>query len=314
MGLGYFKEASVVPGDSFKRISLRAQIDQEVGSLFRFGVNSVTNFNTTNSIVGIGAALEASPLLSPYDADGNFLESVRLQTNADQLWIPTRNEISRVGDSRANEQLDFGTYNNIFAEVKIPWIKGLKYRLNLGLNYRTTRDGNFTEQGVFNSNPDNPSSASYDSSVTKDYVIENQIIYDRTFADKHQVNFIGLFSSQKTEFDNIGLAARNIPKLPKEPALWYNLDGALSEDITRYETGFSESGLLSYMGRIMYQYDNRYLITGTLRSDGSSRLASGNKWFTFPAVSVGWNIGNEAFMEDVDWINLFKIRAGYGET
>ncbi|ULC60697.1 TonB-dependent receptor [Flaviramulus sp. BrNp1-15] len=311
VGMGYFKETSVVPGDSFDRYSLRAQIDQEVGELFRFGLNSVTNYNKASSTVGIGGVLSASPLLSPYDSSGNFLESVRLQTEADDQWIPTRNEINRIGKGRANEQLDFGTYNNIYGEVKIPWIEGLKYRLNIGLNFRSSRDGNFTGQGVFNYNPLNPSSASYDSSITRDYVIENQLIFDRTFADKHKVNFVGLYSSQNTKFDNIGIGAQNIPN---ELSLWYNIDSALSEDITRYGTGYSETGLLSVMGRVLYQYDNRYLFTATLRSDGSSRLAPGNKWVTYPALSVGWNIGNEAFMENVDWVNLLKLRAGYGET
>ncbi len=311
IGLGYFKETSVVPEDTFERYSLRAQVDQEVGSLFRFGLNSVTNFNKTSSIVGIGGALSASPLLSPYDEDGNFLPSVRLQTQTDNLWIPTRNEIERIGDGRKNQQLDFGSYNNIYGEVKIPWVEGLKYRMNLGLNFRTSRDGNFTGQGVFNYNEVNPSSASYNSSVTRDYVVENQILYDRTFAEKHKVNFVGLFSAQHTEFDNVGLSAMNIPD---ETSLWYNLDSALTEDITSYGTGYSATGLLSYMGRILYQYDNRYLMTATLRADGSSRLAPGEKWVTYPAVSLGWNIGNEAFMEDVEWINLLKIRAGYGET
>jgi hypothetical protein len=90
IGLGHFQETSVVPGDLFRRYSLRAQVDQEVGDYIRVGLNSVSNFNTTNSIIGIGGALSASPLLSPYDADGNFLESVRLQTEADDLWVPTR--------------------------------------------------------------------------------------------------------------------------------------------------------------------------------------------------------------------------------
>lgn len=310
VGMGYFKETSVVPGDSFDRYSLRVQLDQNVGELFRFGINSVTNFNTTKSIVDLYQTLGASPLLSPYDSNGAFLESVRLQTQADDAWIPTRNEINRIGKGRANEQLDFGTYNNIYGELQIPWISGLKYRLNVGLNYRSARDGNFTGQGVFNYNPLNPSTASYNSSNQKDYVIENQLIYDRTFG-KHQVNFVGLFSSQNTEFDNVGLAVRNVPD---ETSLWYNLDAALSEDITSYGTDYSSTGLLSYMARALYQYDNRYMLTATVRSDGSSRLAPGRKWVTYPAVSVGWNIGNEAFMQDVDWVNLFKLRAGYGET
>lgn len=311
VGLGYFKETSVVPEDSFERYSLRAQIDQEVGSLFSFGLNSVMNFNKTSSIVGMYGVLAASPLLSPYDEEGNFITPVRLRTQADDNWIPTRNEIEQIGEGRKNQQLDFGSYNNLYAQVKIPWVEGLKFRINAGLNFRTTRDGNFTGQGVFSFNPANPSSASYNSSITRDYVVENQLLFDRTFDDKHQVNFVGLFSAQHTEFDDVGLSVRNIPD---EQSLWYNLDSALPEDILSYGTGYSASGLLSYMGRVMYQYDDRYLFTATVRSDGSSRLAPGYKWVTYPAVSAGWNLGNETFMDDVEWVNSLKIRAGYGET
>ena len=319
VGMGYFKETSVLPGDSFQRYSLRANIDQEVGA-FRFGLNSVMNFNKTSSplrIRGVSTTsrvnsnLEASPLLSPYDDNGNFITPVRLQTEADQLWIPTRKEVGEIGKGRYNDELDFGTYNNIYGEVKIPGVEGLKYRLNIGLNLRTNRDGDFTGIGVFNFNPQSRSSGSYDSGITRDYVIENQLIFDRTFADKHKVNFVGLFSTQKTEFDNVGLAVQDIPN---EQFLFYNLDASLAENITRYETNYESTGLLSYMGRILYQYDNRYLFTATLRSDGSSRLAPGYKWVTYPAVSLGWNLGNEAFMENVGFVNALKLRAGYGET
>ena len=303
LGLGYFKETSVVPGDSFDRYSLRAQIDQNIGKNIRIGLNTVTNFNKTSSIIGIYDVLAGSPLLGPSDDN-------RLQTATDQVFIPTRDIVNQIGKGRVNEQLDFGTYNNIFAEVNLSFLEGLKYRLNLGLNYRTARDGNFTGQGVFNYNPDSPSSASYDSSILKDYVIENQLLFDRTFG-KHKINFVGLFSSQKSEFDNVGLAAQNIPD---EGSLWYNLDSALSEDITRYGTDYSQTGLISYMARVLYQFDSRYLLTATIRRDGSSRLAPGNKWYTYPAVSVGWNVSNEPFMENVDWLNLLKLRAGYGET
>ncbi|WNH13835.1 SusC/RagA family TonB-linked outer membrane protein [Thalassobellus suaedae] len=310
IGVGYFKETSVVPGDAFQRYSLRAQVDQEIGA-FRFGLNSVMNFSKTSGIIGIDGALSASPLLSPFNADGTINTPVRLQTQADDNWIPTRYEVNQVGEGRRNDQLDFGAYNNIYGEVNIPGIEGLKYRINVGLNIRTSRDGNFTGRGIFNYNLSNNSSASYNSSINKDYVIENQLLFDRTFAEKHQVNFIGLFSSQKTEYDDVGLGVQNIPN---EQFLFYNLDSALAEDITSYGTNYSSTGLLSYMGRVMYQYDNRYLFTATMRSDGSSRLAPGNKWVTYPAMSIGWNIGNESFMEDVEFVNSLKIRAGYGET
>jgi TonB-linked SusC/RagA family outer membrane protein len=308
MGMGYFKETSVVPGEYFERFSLRAQIDQEIGA-FRFGLNSVMNFSKTSGISGVGSILSASPLLNPYNPDGSLRQ--RFQTQADDSWIPTRDVINGVGLSRVNEQLDFGTYNNVFAEVKIPGIDGLKYRMNVGLNLRVARDGDFTGVGVFNYNPSNPSSASYVSSLSQDYVIENQLLFDRTFADKHKVNFVGLFSAQNTKIDDVGLGIRDVPN---EQFLFYNLDAALAEDITMYRSNLTQTGLLSYMARVMYQYDNRYLITATVRSDGSSRLAEGYKWVTYPAISLGWNIHNESFMENVGFLDQLKIRAGYGET
>ena len=69
---------------------------------------------------------------------------------------------------------------------------------------------------------------------------------------------------------------------------------------------FEESGLKSWMGRIMYDYDNKYMFSLAMRSDGSSRLSPGYKWHTYPAVSAGWNLHKEAFMEDVDWVNNLK--------
>ncbi len=71
---------------------------------------------------------------------------------------------------------------------------------------------------------------------------------------------------------------------------------------------------MSWMGRVMYSYDNRYMLSATIRSDGSSRLAEGHKWHTYPAVSVGWNIANESFMKNITWINMLKLRVGYGQT
>ena len=309
IGIGYYKETSVIPVESFQRYSLRAQIEQQIGA-FKFGLNSVMNFNTTRG-GGVGVPLDYVPTLNPYNPDGSLKTIVR--GSADDFLVSTsvREAVLGVGKGRYNLQKDFGTYNNIFAEVNIPWVEGLKYRMNLGLNMRMSRDGDFTGKGVLNQNEAAQSGASVSSGLTQDYVIENLLTYDRTFANKHQVNFVGLFSAQKGEWDDTRLAVRN---LPNEQFLFYNLGSVLAEDITGYSGGYGSAGLMSYMGRAMYQYDNRYMITATVRADGSSRLAPGYKWVTYPAVSVGWNIANEAFMNDVDFVNQLKFRAGYGQT
>lgn len=308
IGLGYFKETSVLPGEDFQRYSLRANVDQEVGA-FRFGLNSVTNFNLSNGGIGVYGNLSASPILDRFNEDGSLKRVVSMPV--DNFFVTTNSILDRLGSSRINLQKDFGTYNNLYGEVKIPGVDGLKYRINLGLNLRLSRDGNFTGQGVLNENISNPSTAGVSSDFTQEYVIENLLTYDRTFAEKHKVNFVGLFSAQNTKYDRTNLDVRN---LPNEQFQFYNLGSVLLEDVIGYGGNNSESGLLSWMGRAMYQYDNRYMITGTLRSDGSSRLAPGYKYVTYPAVSVGWNIANESFMKEAEDINLLKLRIGYGQT
>src|SRR5690606_39254109 len=263
-----------LPVENFQRYSLRAQIEQEVGA-FKFGLNSVMNYNLTRG-GGIGVPLDYSPVLNPYNPDGSLKRFVR--GSADDFFVNTRESVLAVGDGRYNLQKDFGTYNNLFAEVNIPWVEGLKYRINLGLNLRMSRDGDYTGRGVFNIDENNPSTAGTSSDLTTDYVIENLLTYDRTFADKHKVNFVGLFSSQASQYDRTFL---NVSNFPNEQSLYYDLGTVLLEDITGYgsrtnfNSGYSSTGLLSYMARAMSQYDERYLITATVRADGSSRLAPG---------------------------------------
>ena len=105
--------------------------------------------------------------------------------------------------------------------------------------------------------------------------------------------------------------------IPNEQFLYYNIGQALAEDITvsPNAANYWQAGLISYMGRLMYSYDDRYMLTVAVRSDASSRLAKGHQWHTYPAVSVGWNLHKERFMQGASgWLDELKFRLGYGET
>lgn len=144
------------------------------------------------------------------------------------------------------------------------------------------------------------------------WAIENIVTYDRTFADKHTVNIVALQSAEQTTYNRSHASAREIPS---DDFQYFNLgraDGTIT--INPAEQHYKQSGLLSYMGRVMYSYDNRYMISATLRSDASSVLAPGYQWHTYPAVSAGWNIRNESFMQGVDLVDMLKVRAGFGQT
>ncbi|MBR0389644.1 MAG: TonB-dependent receptor, partial [Prevotella sp.] len=111
-------------------------------------------------------------------------------------------------------------------------------------------------------------------------------------------------------YEQTGATAQEIPA---DYFQYYALDKATGQsNLTGYN--YSQSGLISWMGRVMYSYDNKYMISAALRSDASSRLAKGHQWHTYPAVSAGWNIARENFMENLKWIDNLKLRVGYGET
>ncbi|PXY46229.1 SusC/RagA family TonB-linked outer membrane protein [Flavobacterium hydrophilum] len=310
-GLGYYKEESVLPGQKYERFSLRGGLDQQIGKIFRMGFTTNSNYAVTNGDnIGTGTILGTSPLANPYNADGSLKRTVRM--GADENWVYTRNTIEGLGESYVNQTRAFSSYNNIFAEVKIPGVEGLKYRMNGGLNFRTSNSGYYEGYGVFDVNPTTISNAAIGNSLSTQWLIENLLTYDKTFADKHTINFVGLYSNEQRTSNSSRITRNGITS---DAFQFYNLGQSEEEAVIRpEEQDYTQWGLTSYMARLMYSYDNKYFISGTVRSDGSSRLAPGNKWFTYPAISAGWTVSNESFMKKLSWVNLVKLRAGYGTT
>ena len=310
-GAAYYKDQGVIPTQNYTRYSLRGSFDQGVGKYFRFGLTTNSNYNITKgSNVGPYSVLNNTPLANPYNADGSLKRTVKLNSQ-DENFVVTRDVVEDLEDSWLNEKKGFGTYNNLFAEVQCPWVKGLKYRVNLGLNYRSTKGGVFTGEGINSSTADTPSTASLEHTETTNWAVENLITYDRTFG-KHQLNIVGMYSAEETVYTKSHIAARDIPA---EYLQYYNLgraEGNITVNPDNWD--YQKSGLMSWMGRAMYTYDNRYMLMATVRADASSRLAKGHQWHTYPAVSAGWNIGQESFMDDLEWLDILKVRVGYGQT
>ena len=310
-GAAYYKDQGVIPTQNYTRYSLRGSFDQGVGKYFRFGLTTNSNYNVTKgSNIDLYSVLNNTPLVNPYNEDGSLKRTVKLNSQ-DENFVVTRDVVENLEDSWLNEKKGFGTYNNLFAEVQCPWVKGLKYRVNLGLNYRSTKGGVFTGEGINSSTADTPSTASLEHTETTNWAIENLITYDRTFG-KHQLNIVGMYSAEETVYTKSHIAARDIPA---EYLQYYNLgraEGTITVNPDNWD--YQKSGLISWMGRAMYTYDNRYMLMATVRADASSRLAKGHQWHTYPAVSAGWNIGQESFMDDLEWLDILKVRVGYGQT
>lgn len=310
-GTSYYKDHAVIPTQAYSRISLNGSVDQMIGKYFKVGFATNTQYgaNTGNQV---SVNLQMSPLVNPYNEDGTLKKRVDMPSdNGWYVWNRELVERYTKAGVYVSESNNISTYNNGYIQFSFPWIPGLSYKASLGLNYRRSRGGSFTGQGIGASTDESPNSASWSFSENFNWTVENLLTYDRTFG-KHKVNVVGLYSAEQTTSNGQNFSGKNIPN---ELFQYYNIGACLASDITVRTGSYTQYGLLSYMGRLMYTYDDRYMLSVAVRSDASSRLAPGHQWHTYPAISAGWNIHKEEFMTGTrSWLDELKLRVGYGVT
>ncbi|MBN9296058.1 MAG: TonB-dependent receptor [Filimonas sp.] len=299
---GYYKETGVYPGQSFERYSVKASVDQQLGKYFKVGVSSLNTYTITQGENSnpMGQALRASPLSSPYDSKGNLIIGF-VPGSANQVYNPLADFIDgQVVETRRR----LGTFSTAYIEASLA--KGLKYRLNAGAEIRNDTYGSFFGQQTTKSLANNGQSAGRnDSRFTTSYTLENLLTYDKTFG-KHRINFTGLYSIQEQEgqYTTFSYFA-----LPSDNLQYYNPQYGSS---TKGSGSYTKWDILSYMGRVNYAWNDKYMATFTVRSDGSSVLAPGNKYHVFPSAALAWNIQKESFMERAKAVSALKLRASYG--
>lgn len=190
------------------------------------------------------------------------------------------------------------------AYVSIEPIKGLKYKLNFTPDFQFYRNSSYT--GLFNCglSKKEETSISDQQRRTRNILVEHLLTFDRTFG-KHKVSLLAGYSYQDTQVRWLEGSAQGMPEGIKE------IEGASKGFATN--GNLTRSVLTSVLGRVFYSYDNRYLITATIRRDGSSKFASSNRYGNFPSISLGWNIAEEKFVKNnVPWLEQLKLRGGYG--
>jgi TonB-linked SusC/RagA family outer membrane protein len=306
-GTGYYKETTVVPGQEFSRLSIRGSIDQQIGR-FKFGLNTQNSYGTIEgeSNNPMSNILSLTPITNPYNADRSIKHILNVGGN--NYFNPL--EIEDYGNKWTQERKAFATYNALYGEVKI--FEGLKYHINLGLNYRKSDYGNYIGKGIVYNTETGDSQATIESELTTNWAVEHLLYYDKILNEKHAINAVAMYSAEQTTYNKSNVSAVGIPA---DFLQYYNLGQATgSKNINAANQDYWQRGLMSAMGRVVYTYDNKYMLTATVRADGSSVLAKGKKWHTYPAISAGWNIANESFMKNISALDQLKLRVGYGET
>jgi TonB-linked SusC/RagA family outer membrane protein len=313
VGFNYFKDQAVIPLQYYERYSVRTSLEQRIGKLFRVGLTT-NNYYVNNHDQNLGpyATLNLTPIINPRNPDGSWKSIVNLNTTGPN-WAYTAHALKGLGDKYIDLDRAYTTNNSVYGEIRIPGVEGLRYRINLGLYFHQDDYGTYTGTGVFSGTPTAASSASDSNMKQVDYTVEHMLSYDRTFG-KHSISAVGLYSVEQNTKWSSGASATH---LPSDAFQFYNLSYVLADQSGIATVGngtYAQYGLLSYMGRIIYSYDSRYILSAAFRSDASSVLAPGHQYHSYPAISVGWNMKNEKFLSNVSFVDALKLRVGYGET
>lgn len=297
----YTTANGIVKLSDYDRGGIRINLDRQMTDRLKMGVNfnatmaktrgavQSTNINFIGASV-VGGALRYNPLLTPFTDDGSF--DITLQSN------PVLTNENTDNESKINTLL-----TNIFAEYTL--VKGLTFKVNGGFNRTTSLRQQYFKLGTFVG--DNGHGQAYWGTTDNyNYLTEYTLNFNRQLG-RHRINAVGGFSWQSWQAKTFGLIVTHFgnDNLSFNALQYGNTVGAPTTTLQNWSLG-------SYLSRINYSYDGKYLITLTGRYDGSSRLAAGHKWDFFPSAGVGWNMNQESFMSDISWISQLKVRASYG--
>jgi TonB-linked SusC/RagA family outer membrane protein len=283
---------AVVNNNDFRRYSARVNLDQQIFSRLKAGFSSGITNSTQHRSVSFSRVITNSPMSSPFDANGR------------PLMFDERGDRNPLFDMQRENNLDQRNrtrfISTIYTELDIiP--ERLMLRTNLAPDFTFRNDGFYSRDLI--------SEAGVRNDRETSVLFEALLNYSDEFLGVHRFNITSLYSIQNYESRSSRL---EVAGLPYERQLFHNLGSA--EIINRRSSNLSEWTLESYMLRLNYVYDNRYLLTLTGRLDGSSRLAAGNEYGLFPSMAVAWQIGNESFFRNVDFISELKLRFSIGEV
>ncbi len=301
---GYTDQDGTMKATGFQRYTMQSKLDLRKG-IFDLGTNIILSYDANkpmNSDIrggAVGRALQCVPTLAKYDNTrvGGYGAMYGDVVNLSSPMVLSDRSLYRKNSNNAK------VFANVYLTIEP--IKGLKYKLNFTPDFQFYRYNYYI--GVYDCGLDkNGITQSQEQQTrTRDLLLENLLTYDGTFGD-HKISLLGGYSYMKNNYRYLNGSGKGMPTGISE------LDAAASG---LYVGGNSYCAVLeSLLGRAFYSYKNRYLITATIRRDGSSKFGKNHHWGNFPSVSLGWNVAEEPFIKNnMPWLDELKIRGGYGK-
>jgi TonB-dependent starch-binding outer membrane protein SusC len=301
LGLGYLNQDGIVHTSNFKRYSINLQLEQSMNDWLTVGSHISYNRTYTTTISDgasaqhggtVLAALTVPPIV-PVKTNGIY------GVNFDGTANPVGNIYDNTNSNSGNNLL-----GDVHAEIKLPF--DLKYRSSVGLSLEQSNYNYFLNPFNNNYGISIQGSGTNTAFEILRYTLDNTLTWNKSFG-QHSFNVVvGTETINEKYYNNTqsgrGFATAAVPTLNAASS---------NQAVSTLQTDWAD---LSYFGRVNYSYEDKYLLTASLRTDGSSRVGVDNKWGTFPAFSGGWRVSKEDFMKNASFIEDLKIRAGWGET
>ena len=315
MGVGYNGEEGIYKGDKSNRINFKGSLDAKINKVISagFSMNAARIQNEYANDVAIQSAYRMNPYMTPYNAEGkanlkpgNYMS---LGT-ASYQFSDEPNPLLKM-ESTNKQRETWRVLGNVYLKFDI--IKGLDFKTTFSPSYTNYRQGYFEgykdEDGNFYDSGLTTNAANITNSRGFSWTWDNILNYNTTIANDHNIGVMLLYSQQASNSEKTYWAATEVMDLTD----WWNMGTGTYNADDSY-TSYSEGSMTSYALRLNYSYKSRYLLTATVRRDGSSKFAKDNRWGTFPSVAAAWRISEEPFMQKINWLSNLKLRLSYGVT
>lgn len=305
---GYLGQEGTIKGTDYERLSLRLNAKNKINDIFTIGTNLSTSFSTRHTVLEsdeafsvMSTALKMEPVVPVRTADGKYGYS---------SFADIYNPVATIDYSNTKRK-NLDLVGSVYGTVN--FTKELMFKTSFGVDIRRIDDYDFVPQYEVS-----PSQKTAESTVTRgstnymNWVWENTLSYEKIFNEKHDFKAMIGYTMESTRNETFSASKNGVPGDSEN--LQY-IDAAQTANSDKASGIAWESSMISYLGRVNYAYDDRYLATASVRIDGSSRFGENNRYATFPSFSLAWKLSNERFFKNLnaDWIDLIKLRGGWGQ-
>ena len=293
--MGYTDQQNLIINDTYRRYNVRVNMDTKITDWLKVGVQS---FFTVSDYSGTAPSLETvvglPPIVAVMDENGEYIK---------EPYKNTTNPLLQIQQDDVNKR--YNLFGNFYADVDIPFVKGLNYRMNFSQNLIEGKEYNYNALGQ-----NYTGSASKKNTSQYNWTVDNIVSYKRTFG-KHAINATFVYGVEKRQYEETKAGAVNF----SNGILGYNKLQAGQSDLQTAQSGAWQESSLYTMLRAIYSFNDRYIFTGTVRRDGFSGFGKDHKFGVFPSGAFAWRISEEDFFKDrVDWMENLKLRLSYGSN